>query len=111
MYREYARCTIRSIAGRSSARAVRNSTAPLSPALALVIAQYRFDVDDRGSVDGLEGSDAQSRSFDFEDRRPMYPDRIGPTWGAGCEHAAHRVASIAPGVDAQYIALGQMQPG
>jgi len=73
-------------------------------------AQDWFDINDRRSVDGLDGTDSQTILDDLPHGDLMKPNGIGPVWGARCEHPGKSSFRIRPRVNLENITIRSVKP-
>src|SRR5215472_17647165 len=74
--------------------------------------ENRLDVDDRGSVDGLEGVDLEPVLVVYaQEPCAVEADGVGAVGGAGGEDSGERVAGVGAGVDLEGVAVGLVEPG
>jgi hypothetical protein len=78
---------------------------------AIVLVERDLDVEDRRSGDRLEIRDPRTGFGDFKNSRPVKADGSGRRGDRVPKHAALWVALVATGMNAQDLAVCQMQPG
>src|SRR5262245_21749787 len=82
-----------------------------SPLAGVTSEEHRLDIHDRGTVDGFDGTDAQTRTVDGSDDHRMQPKGIRPIRRARGKDASERTVGIRSRVHLEGIAPSAIQPG
>jgi len=73
--------------------------------------KHRLDVQDRGSVNGLQGVNLEPVPAYFQDAHLMQSDGIGPVRGTGGEHPVDGSGRAVTGPAPEQVTAGHMHPG
>ena len=72
--------------------------------------EHRFEVEDRGAVEGLKGLDVDSVAFDGQHLNLVQADGVRSILRPGGEDSLLGIAQVVAGVDPEHVALGSIEP-
>ena len=82
----------------------------IRPAVSDVI-EERFDVEDRGTVEGFEVADLDAWAVDCDDLDSVETDGIRTVGGSGTEDSFLGAGFVSARVDTEDVAVGAIKPG